>query len=314
MSELGKNAIPFFFLISFDKTQGEVYPLSELPADIWFDMDGFISRQKFDAEPPLKVELKMVKPITYRDYKLAFERVISEMQAGNTYLLNLTFPSQIDLCADFESIYGGIKAIFKVKYRNKFLCFSPERFVRIADDTIQTYPMKGTRRVVEDPSGSGLLGDSKESAEHLMIVDLLRNDLSRVADQVRVCRFRYLEQVGEGENALWQTSSQICGRMRSDWPSYVGDMLMELLPAGSVSGTPKHRTLSIIHELESDRGFYSGVAGIFDGKTLDSAVLIRYVEKKGQAFYFHSGGGITVQSDPLKEYQELLSKIYLPIC
>ncbi len=313
MNDLGQNAIPFFFVVSFDKTQGEVCPLSELPADIWFDMDGVISRREFASELLTNPVLQIVKAITYTEYEHAFSRVIEEMKAGNTYLLNLAFPTQIDLSASFEAIYGGISAGFKVKYRNKFLCFSPERFVSIHEDHIRAHPMKGTRRVQDDPDGSMLIGDSKESAEHLMVVDLLRNDLSQVSDQVRVQRFRYLEQVGSGSSRLWQTSSEIGGRMSSGWTSHVGDILDQLLPAGSVSGTPKHRTLSIIRELEPDRGFYSGVAGVFDGKSLDSTVLIRFIEKKETTFYYHSGGGITVQSDPHQEYQELLNKIYLPI-
>ena len=87
-----------------------------------------------------------------------------------------------------------------------------------------------------------------------------------------------------------------------------------MLPAGSVTGAPKKQTVAIIRESENyERGWYTGVFGVFDGKSLDSAVMIRYIEKDSGKFCYKSGGGITYMSDPEKEYEELISKIYVPV-
>ena len=91
-------------------------------------------------------------------------------------------------------------------------------------------------------------------------------------------------------------------------------MLFGMLPAGSISGAPKRKTVEIIREAETyERGFYTGVMGYFDGETLDSAVMIRFLEQDGDRFIFKSGGGITFQSRARDEYEEMISKIYVPI-
>jgi para-aminobenzoate synthetase component 1 len=91
-------------------------------------------------------------------------------------------------------------------------------------------------------------------------------------------------------------------------------MLIRLLPAGSISGAPKRKTVEIIQEAEGEeRGFYTGVAGLFDGRNLDSGVLIRYIEKVNGNLFYRSGGGITTQSVKEKEYQEVIDKVYVPI-
>ena len=153
-----------------------------------------------------------------------------------------------------------------------------------------------------------------ERCEHNSIVDLIRNDLNRIADRVRVERFRYVEKIATLRGEILQTSSEIAGDLRSGWRQELGDLLFSLLPAGSISGAPKPATLRLIRDAEgSPRGYYTGVFGYFDGRDLDSAVMIRYIECENGRFYFRSGGGITVHSDPQQEYDEVVTKIYLPI-
>jgi len=94
----------------------------------------------------------------------------------------------------------------------------------------------------------------------------------------------------------------------------LGDIIFALLPAGSISGAPKTKTLEIIQLAEGyERGFYAGVCGYFDGKNLDSGVMIRYLEQESDGLTFKSGGGITAQSDLVKEYEELIQKVYVPV-
>ena len=95
---------------------------------------------------------------------------------------------------------------------------------------------------------------------------------------------------------------------------YLGDIFDKLLPAGSITGAPKKKTIEIIKETENyKRGFYTGVFGVLDGVNLQSAVMIRFIEKEDGKFFYKSGGGITIYSDPLKEYYEMKDKIYAPI-
>jgi para-aminobenzoate synthetase component 1 len=147
-----------------------------------------------------------------------------------------------------------------------------------------------------------------------MVVDLLRNDLSMVAKQVRVNKFRYVDKIKAGQKSLLQISSKITGVLETNWHERIGDILLPLLPAGSISGAPKIKTLEIINKVENyNRGFFSGVFGYFDGSKLDSAVMIRFIEQKNGQFIYKSGGGITIDSNPQLEYEEMLDKIYIPI-
>ena len=164
--------------------------------------------------------------------------------------------------------------------------------------------MKGTIDATLPDAENRLLQNHKETCEHYTIVDLIRNDLNIVATRVQVKRFRYVEKIHTSQGEILQTSSE----------NELGTLLFKLLPAGSISGAPKAATQKLIRQAEGlPRGYYSGVFGYFDGQTLDSAVLIRFIEKVDNRYYFRSGGGITVNSQAKEEYQEILEKIYLPI-
>ena len=157
-------------------------------------------------------------------------------------------------------------------------------------------------------------GDFKEMAEHTMVVDLLRNDLGIVSSRVRVDKFRYIETINAGDKKLLQVSSKISGHLEDNWNDKIGDILTSILPAGSITGTPKKKTVEILNGIEEyERGFYTGVFGVFDGENLDSSVMIRFIQKdQNSETYYKSGGGITCDSNASLEYQELIDKIYLP--
>ena len=175
--------------------------------------------------------------------------------------------------------------------------------------------MKGTIDASISNAEEFILNDPKEKAEHATIVDLIRNDLSLVAEQVEVKRYRYIDKINTNKQDLLQVSSEITGQLPQNFREKLGNIIFALLPAGSISGAPKKKTLKIIEEVEGyKRGFYTGIWGWFDGKDLDSAVMIRYIEQNGNQLIFKSGGGITSQSDLNKEYDELIQKVYVPIC
>ena len=253
------------------------------------------------------------EPVSFERYEKAFLEVQEEIKKGNTYLINLTFPSKINIDYSLEEIYRYSDAKFKLLYHDKFVCFSPERFVKIEDNAIFTHPMKGTIDANIPDAKEKILANEKEMAEHTMVVDLLRNDLSIVAKKVRVEKFRYIERIKAGERELLQVSSKIRGELEKDWQARLGEILCAMLPAGSITGTPKKSTTQIIQAVEGyERGFYSGIFGLFDGESLDSAIMIRYIEKIGDELYYKSGGGITIDSDVMAEYNEMCEKIYLP--
>jgi para-aminobenzoate synthetase component 1 len=128
-----------------------------------------------------------------------------------------------------------------------------------------------------------------------------------------VDRFRYIEQIVTHEKTLLHVSSEISGILPGNYHEQLGNIFQKLLPAGSISGAPKAKTLQIIREAETySRGFYTGVVGYFDGSKLDSGVMIRFISKENEKLVFCSGGGITANSNPMNEYNELIDKVYVP--
>ncbi|WP_300700947.1 aminodeoxychorismate synthase component I, partial [uncultured Phocaeicola sp.] len=213
-----------------------------------------------------------------------------------------------------EDVFRHSKALYKLWLKDRLVCFSPEIFVRIEDGKIKSFPMKGTIDATLSDAAKQLMDDPKEAAEHATIVDLIRNDLSMVAERVSVARYRYCDRLETNKGPIFQTSSEICGILPDDYPSHIGDIIFCLLPAGSITGAPKPKTMAIIEEAEKyERGFYTGIMGYCDGKTLDSAVMIRFLEQEKGKLYYKAGGGITSKSDLQSEYNEMIQKIYVPI-
>lgn len=173
--------------------------------------------------------------------------------------------------------------------------------------------MKGTIDASVEDAERTILEDEKEKSEHNTIVDLIRNDLSINARNVRVIKYRYIDTVDTYDGKLLQVSSEIAGSIEPDWKDRAGTIITSMLPAGSISGAPKKETIRIIRESEiDDRGYYTGIFGIFDGKEIDSGVMIRFIEQNEAGYVYRSGGGITFLSEVEKEYHELIKKIYVP--
>jgi para-aminobenzoate synthetase component 1 len=252
-------------------------------------------------------------PVDFKTYKKALDKILEQIRSGNTYLINLTFKTPVKSSFSLREIFTYSRAKFKLYFKDAFTCFSPERFVEIEGNTIATYPMKGTIDANLKDAKKKILADEKEMAEHVMIVDLMRNDLGIVGSEVKVEKFRYVEKIKAGKKDLLQVSSKITATLPEDWRDNIGTLLAQLLPAGSITGTPKRSTVDNIEEVEDfERGFYTGVFGVFDGESLRSGVMIRFIEKRDDKLYYKSGGGITIDSDAKSEYEELIDKIYLP--
>ena len=313
MSALAVGRKPFFFLIDFELQNPLICNLEDAKSlGFEFEVKGF---RNFDPQvrKPLNTPLS-ITPISKAVYTHAFQKVLDEIYQGNTFLLNLTFPTAIQTPLPLEDIFHWAKAPYKLLYQDHFVVYSPECFVKIKDGHIYSYPMKGTIDAQLSEAKKKLKTDPKEINEHNTIVDLIRNDLSKVAKQVQVTRFRYLDKIKTQKKEIYHTSSEIKGELPSDWKSQLPDILISMLPAGSICGAPKAKTVSIIQEVEQGpRGYYTGIFGYFDGKNLDSAVNIRYLENKDGQMLYRSGGGITFLSDLESEYNELIEKVYVPI-
>ena len=313
INELAGRRVPFVFLISFSGQENLITEAEVAEKNgIYLEMPG-TRLHSLNPGPGPALELTP-DPVSKERYRRAFEYVQEEILYGNSFLLNLTFPSRVESNLGLKDIFLRSRAPFKLHLEDLFTVFSPERFVRIRGRCIASNPMKGTMDASLPGAFERLATDPKEDAEHNTIVDLIRNDLSMIASDVRVKRFKYIDRVETHRGGLLQMSSEVDGTLPAGFHERLGELIFRLLPAGSICGAPKQKTLEIISKAEGyERGWYTGIFGYYDGENLDSAVAIRFMEKSGGQLWFKSGGGITYQSRFEHEYEELIKKVYVPI-
>lgn len=313
MDELSLQKVPYFFVIDFLSENVEIYKEHEIEKEgLIIDFQEF-SNTKEAHELGKKVAWKSF-PETLESFQIGFEKVQKNIRLGNSYLVNYTRKTKIETNLTLEEIFYHSNAKYKVFYKDFFVFFSPETFVKIIDGKIFTYPMKGTIDASIENAAEILKNDKKEKAEHYTVVDLLRNDLSMVADDVKVDQFQHIDFIKTQQKDLYAMSSEISGMIKPEYEGKVGSIMQKLVPAGSILGAPKPKTLEIILDAEGyDRGYYTGICGWFDGQNVDSCVMIRFIEKEEDQLYFKSGGGITHMSKLEDEYQEMKNKIYVPI-
>lgn len=312
LNALGDKRIPFLCFIDFEMEKPVVLKLSEIDStDVLYNFNGFTNDSHLPT--PNKKTIFEKKPLSFNDFSCAFNKVQHHLHYGNSFLVNLTFPSTLQTNLSLKEIFLMAKQPYKLFVENQFAVFSPEKFVIIRDNEIHSFPMKGTIDANVPDAENSILQNKKETAEHATITDLIRNDLSLVASNVEVVKYRYIDKISTNQKDLLQVSTHIKGVLGDNWQGQLGTILLDLLPAGSISGAPKPKTVEIIKEAELDiRGYYTGIMGIFNGESFDSAVMIRYVEKKNNQLIFRSGGGITAQSNAQEEYNEMVDKVYFP--
>ena len=313
LDELSEKKVPFFFMIDF--LMGNVLIFNEQALKSKKILVDFPSFKNAESKISKKSEILWKShPKSKENYQKGFEIVRNHLKRGDSYLVNYTCETKIETNLSLEDIFHQSKAKYKVLLPNQFTFFSPETFVEIRNQQVFTHPMKGTIDASVPNAVEELKNSVKEKAEHYTVVDLLRNDLSMVADWVTLDEFQRIDYLQTSNKNLFAMSSEISGKVKPEFQNKIGNLLKTLLPAGSILGAPKPKTLEIILEAETyERGFYTGVAGYFDGENLDSCVMIRFVEKKGENLTFKSGGGITHLSKLADEYQEMKNKIYVPI-
>jgi para-aminobenzoate synthetase component 1 len=311
---LGRLGCPFLFLMDFEMESPYVFPIHELPDGIWFNFNGRGNTQT-QSDHSVQPDFYFRQlPVSIEEYKKGYHIVMEGIKKGDSFLTNLTFPTKVETSLSMDEVYNHSSAKYKLKFLDEWVVFSPESFIKIENGIIKTFPMKGTIDAHLPNAYESILNNKKEKAEHNTVVDLLRNDLSRVARKVQVSNYRYVEKIKSHKKEILQVSSTITGNVNDYYKDHLGELFLQLLPAGSISGAPKAKTCRIIREAEGQpRGFYTGVAAYFDGQNVDSCVLIRYLEKQGDQLVARSGGGITFMSNLESEYQEMIDKVYVPI-
>ncbi len=254
--------------------------------------------------------------------RAAYDRMLARCRehilAGDIYQANLSHRFSMPFGARGDDLYRGLRAInpspFAAYLRfpeHEVVSCSPERLVKLAHGRVETRPIADTRPRAADPAEDRalhreLLASDKERSEHLMIVDMARNDIGRVceAGSVRVERFMQVEAYSH----VWHLVSNVAGSLAAGLDAF--DVLAAVFPGASITGVPKVRCMQIVDELESvRRGVYTGSAGYigFDG-TMDFNILIRTVLLQDGVATFHVGGGIVADSAAGREYQESLAK------
>ncbi|MBT5020738.1 MAG: aminodeoxychorismate synthase component I, partial [Planctomicrobium sp.] len=255
---------------------------------------------------------------SYNEYQAAVQKVVDYIYEGDVFQANLSQRFIADSCANPLDVYRALRQHNPAPFAGliKFADWavhssSPERFVQKAGDQVWTRPIKGTRQRRPVPEADLYTRDElresqKDQAENVMIVDLLRNDLSRVC-QSGLIRVPELCSI-EAYETVTHLVSEVTGQLQPETTFW--DVLRASFPGGSITGAPKIRAMEIITELEKvARGPYCGSMFYlgFDG-TADSNILIRTIIQRGDKLAFPAGGGIVSQSSPKAEYEETLHK------
>ena len=316
MNTLAKEDKDFIFIINYKADGAYVEEYSDTnPDELLFAFPSLSNLLVSESDKSEDVEWH-TEPPTRDDYERRINLVKQRECEGDSYLANLTCKMSVRTNLSLHEIFLRSKALYRCWLKDKFVCFSPEIFVRInKEGVISSFPMKGTIDATRPNAEKELMENKKEAAEHATIVDLIRNDLSMIAEQVQVKRYRYIDHLTTNKGEILQTSSEIIGQLPMDYRKNIGTLLFRLLPAGSITGAPKSRTMEIIDEAEGyERGFYTGVMGCYSKGQLDSAVMIRFIDQDDDGrLYYKAGGGITAQSNNDDEYQEVIEKVYVPI-
>jgi para-aminobenzoate synthetase component I len=284
----------------------------------WTELQKLFSSDDIDSEKSFKVKTSVQSNMTKEEYAKAFDKVKHYIIEGDCYQVNLAQRFTAEFEGSSWSAYQKLREYNPAPYSSfiniptgSVLSSSPERFLLVTGNQVETKPIKGTARrsefAYEDKAlAVSLMESEKDRAENLMIVDLLRNDISKTCEpgSVQVPKLFSLESYATVHHLV----STVSGRLSND--KHALDLLRDCFPGGSITGAPKHRSMEIIEELEPHRrSVYCGsIAYIgFDGD-MDSNICIRTLVQYENKFYFHAGGGIVWDSKVDAEYKECFDK------
>ncbi len=311
INKAASKQLPFFFTVDYEMSEGLFIenPTSQTQALFQFNGEG---NKPQEVTNGIKAEMH-TSPISEEEYKHKFDVVQKGLRNGEIDVVNLTVRTPIRTNISCREIFLRSQSPYQVYIPERYVSFSPERFVKIENGKISANPMKGTIDASMPNAEQEILNDPKEIAELEATTQSVVKELCRVAHNVVIKQHRYIDKIESLNRTLLQVSSEVEGDLPSDYLSQLGDILFSLLPAASITGSPKKKAEAYIHLSEGQpRGYYCGIAGYFNGLKLETAVLIRFIETDNGNLFFRSGGGITSNSICLKEYKEVLDKIYFP--
>ena len=274
-----------------------------------------INKNKINTSP----FLSLVEDIPdINDYKFNIAKIKRYLKRGNSYQINFTQPKKYNFFGNPLLIYLKMRDYIQPHYgmfldldNFTILSFSPERFFNTHSRTISSLPMKGTRKrssnIAEDEKlFNELYNSPKDRAEHLMIVDLIRNDIGKICDfgSVKVNNLYSIQSF----NTVHQMVSEVYGNLKKDTTE--SDIIKALFPGGSITGAPKEESMKIIDELENyNRGVYTGTLGYIENNgNMDFNIAIRTMSLTSDLITYPVGGGIVWDSIPSDEWQEAQQK------
>ncbi len=271
-----------------------------------------------DTGTPSDQELQYESNLTKEEFKSSVKKCQEYIRAGDIFQVVISQRLKVDIECDPFEVYRTLRVLnpspfmfFLRTSEATLVGSSPEIMCRVVDGKMTVRPLAGTRpRGCDDAEDKmfeeQLLADEKEKAEHVMLVDLGRNDVGRVAKFGSVAMPDLM--VVERYSHVMHISSTVTGQLRDGCDAF--DALMASLPAGTVSGAPKVRAMEIIDEIEpSRRGPYAGAVGYFDySQNMDTCIALRTMVIVGKTAFVQAGAGIVADSDPEMEYQETLNK------
>ena len=284
----------------------------------WKELQDLFGSGNIPEAPAYSVQSALLNDTGKEQYRAAFDRIQHYIRDGDCYQVNLAQRFSVTVTGDSWGVYRQLRKSNPAPYACFFrledagiLSSSPERYISVSNDLVETKPIKGTIRrsafAYEDKAlAAQLLESEKDRAENLMIVDLLRNDIGKNCEtgSVMVPRLFALESFATVHHLV----STVTGRLARD--RHALDLLRGAFPGGSITGAPKLRAMQIIEELETyRRTVYCGAIGYvgFDGN-MDTNIAIRTLVHKEDRIYFWAGGGIVADSEPDSEYTECYTK------
>jgi para-aminobenzoate synthetase component 1 len=287
-------------------------------AEIWDELVALVSDSSPKPRPVFEVVSEISSNFTYAEYSEAFSRVQDHIRRGDCYQINLTQRFEARVAGDSWNAYRKLRQTNPAPFsayvstsHGEILSSSPERFLYVDGDRVETKPIKGTRPRVDDAEADAgqqreLAASAKDRAENVMIVDLLRNDLGKscVPGSIRPERLFEIESFAHVHHLV----STVTARLSPD--RHPLDLVRGCFPGGSITGAPKVRAMQIIDELEPHRrSVYCGSIGYlgFNGR-MDLNIAIRTLLRAGDSIYAWAGGGIVADSKVDAEYQESLDK------
>jgi anthranilate synthase component 1 len=295
----------------FDHTQNQAYYYFRSQNRL-HEIQELLNELSIEDEP-----FSFTQPVvntTKENFEKAVEKAKLYVTAGDIFQVVLSKRFQFQYTGSLLTFYKSLRKINPSPYmfyyksdKRQIVGASPEMLVRVDNRKVITFPIAGTIPVTADPEenfhlGKELLLDPKERAEHVMLVDLARNDIGRISKygSVSVPEFMQVHQFSHVQHIV----SQVIGNLKDGLESF--DALKAVFPAGTVSGAPKVRAMEIIEELEpSHRGPYAGAVGYFScNGNSDFAITIRTLFSEGNQAYIQAGAGIVADSIPEKEWLE----------